>query len=132
MTVLILRTDPQRAAFVERLYEIPLPVSIKCEPHIEGDQAHERGWYWWDLGIIAEQVVVEGRKYSEEIWHERYKRKFLPIVDEGEIDGITYFIHKSTEKLSIRERREYRYKVESDAVQELGVMFPDYRQREAG
>ena len=129
---LILRTAEQREICIVHLRGAPLPLSIQVEPHIEGDQAHERGWYWWDLGIIADQIVVDGRKRHRETWHEYYRRKFLPIVDEFTIDGKTIFIYQSTEKLSIKGRREYRYQVESDAVQELGVMFPDYRMREAG
>jgi len=128
----ILRNPEQRARFIESLMDAVLPLSVTVEPHIEGDQAHERAWYWWTLKIIAEQVMVNGKKYSKEVWHEWYKQKFLPIADEMTKDGKTVFIHQSTEKLSIRKRREYRYQVEADAVQELGVMFPDYHMREAG
>jgi hypothetical protein len=129
---LIIRNPEQRARAIEALCNMPLPLSVSIEPHIEGDQAHERAWYWWTLTIIADQAIVHGRKYSKEVWHEFYKQKFLPIIDVVDIRDRTVFMYQSTEKLSIRKRREYRYQVESDAAQELGVMFSDYKMIEAG
>lgn len=121
----ILRTPADRARLIEQLMEMPLPVEVEVKPFQPGDKSHERRWYWWDLTIISDQVIVDGRKRRKEVWHEYYKTKFLPIVDQFTVNGQTRFVYKSTEDLSIRERRDYRYQVEADAIQELGVVFPE-------
>lgn len=131
MNTTILRTPADRARLIEQLMEMPLPLMVEIKPHEDGSQAHQRAWYWWTLSIIADQAEVNGRRYSKEVWHEWYKQKFLPIVGELTKDGMTVFIYQSTEKLSIKERRNYRYMIEADAIQELGVRFPEYDMREA-
>ena len=124
----ILRTDEQRAAFVGQIHRMPLPLEIECVPYEESRTLHQNRWYWWDLKIIAEQAVINNRQYSKEVWHEYYKGRFLPIVNEIIIRGRAVLIYKSTTDLSKKEMYDYRYQVESDAIQELGIRFPDYHQ----
>jgi len=34
--------------------------------------------YWATIHEIAEQVLVEGRKYTPSVWHRYFKERFLP------------------------------------------------------
>ena len=132
MPTCVLKNRPEVSRFIEKLMQMPLPIEVEVKSFQPGDKSHERRWYWWSLTIIADQVVVDGRKRRKEVWHEYYKAKFLPVVDEFTVNGLTHFVPKSTEDLSIKERRAYRYKIEADAIQELGVRFPEHDSRMAG
>jgi hypothetical protein len=60
-------------------------------------------------------VWIDGKQYSQDAWHEHYKRKFIGIEEiPGGIQGI------STTTLSVKEFSEYCDKIEYDAI-ELGA-----------
>jgi hypothetical protein len=81
--------------------------------------------YWGNgvLAQIAEQVVVNGRKYAPESWHEQFKRQFIGFdeLPNGQIIG------KSSAKLSTKEFCEFCDQVEAYAATELGVTFYDFQ-----
>jgi hypothetical protein len=128
---IILRTPIDRARWIERLMEMPLPVEVHACPFEPKRSLHQNRWLWWTLQVVADQVMVDGRKYDAEVWHEYYKRKFLGFR-EVVIHGQGYVVANSTTKLTDRQMREYRYMIEADAIQELGVRFPEYDSRMAG
>src|SRR3990167_10395589 len=69
--------------------------------------------YWGHVfPYIAEQVTVEGRKFSAECWHERFKREFIgrEELPSGEVVG------KSSQKLKVTEFADFMTKVEAWAV----------------
>jgi hypothetical protein len=79
---------------------------------------------YWGRGVlaqIAEQVVVNGRLYSAENWHEQFKRQFIGFEElpNGQIVG------KSSADLDTAEFSEFCAKVEAFAASELGVTFYD-------
>lgn len=79
---------------------------------------------YWGQGVlaqIAEQVVIGGRKFEAEIWHEQFKRQFIGVIElpNGEVVG------KSSTELSTKEFCEFCDKVEAHAATELGVTFYD-------
>lgn len=128
MNTTILRTPEQRARLIEKLTEMQLPIEVHACPFEPRRSLHQNRWLWWTLQVIADQVMVDGRKYDAEVWHEYYKRKFLGF-QEVVIRGQEYVVANSTTKLTDRKMREYRYMIEADAIQELGVRFPDYQMR---
>lgn len=63
--------------------------------------------------------MVDGRRYSDEVWHEQFKRVLIGLVDlpGGAKAG------ESTTKLNVSEFAEYVTKVTAYAATELGVIF---------
>jgi hypothetical protein len=41
---------------------------------------------WVRLTEISEQAWVSGLRYSPEVWHEHYKRQYLPEANDSELD----------------------------------------------
>lgn len=79
--------------------------------------------YWGDgiLAQIAAQVVVGGKLYSTEVWHEQMKRLFIGVIElpNGQVIG------KSSTELDTAEFCIFSDQVEAYAVCELGVIFVD-------
>ena len=79
--------------------------------------------YWGNgvLAQIAEQAVVNGRRYSSEVWHEQFKRMFIGVdeLPDGSVIG------KSSTKLTTVEFSEFCMNVEAYAASELNVTFYD-------
>ena len=71
------------------------------------------------LQEIAEQVWVDSKQFSMEIWKEYYKRMFLGVIElpNGQIMAIP------TRDLNTKECAEFMQKVEAHAISELGVIF---------
>lgn len=79
---------------------------------------------YWGQGVlaqIAEQVVISGRKFEAEVWHEMAKRKFIGVAElpNGEVVG------KSSASLTTAEFADFCNQVEAWAAHELGVTFHD-------
>ena len=79
--------------------------------------------YWGNgvLAQIANQAVVNGRKYDAEVWHEQFKRMFIGVIElpNGQVIG------KSSTELSTKEFCEFCDRVEAYAATDLGVTFYD-------
>lgn len=78
------------------------------------------------LKQIAEQAVVNGRRFDAEIWHEQFKRMFIGVEElpSGEL------VAKSSRKLTTTEFSAFCDQVEAYAATELGVTFFDLAPRE--
>ncbi len=84
------------------------------------------------LRDIAEQAWVEGRQYSAEVWHEFFKREFLPnSPGEGTKDGYQKWVDLptgvmvlvgSTTQLTVRGMSDYLEQVYAYGAS-LGVQF---------
>jgi len=79
---------------------------------------------YWGRGVlaqVAEQAVVNGRLFSAEVWHEKFKRQFIGFdeLPNGQIIG------KSSAALSTTEFSDFCAAVEAHAANELGVTFYD-------
>lgn len=59
----------------------PLEVVIREEVKVRGLDQNARMWVG-PLADIAEQAWVGGRQYSAEVWHEQFKRDYLPEDDD--------------------------------------------------
>jgi len=80
---ILLRTEQQRDLAANALRNAPLddanPVQFMLgeKPKVRGMDANARMWVG-PLRDIAEQGYVQGRTYSADVWHENFKREFLP------------------------------------------------------
>ncbi len=80
---ILLRTDQQRDLAFNAIRNAPLDDSkplqflLREKPKVRGMDANSRMWVG-TLADIAEQGYVEGRTYSADVWHEQFKREFLP------------------------------------------------------
>jgi hypothetical protein len=79
---------------------------------------------YWGRGVLAqitEQVVVGGKMFSSEVWHEQFKRQFIGVIElpNGQVQGM------SSTNLSTAEFCDFCTKVEAHAATELGVHFID-------
>lgn len=81
---------------------------------------------YWSNGVLAQiaaQVVVGGRLYSPETWHETFKRQFIGLIElpDGSVAGM------SSTGLSTVEFSDFCTQVEAYACTDLGVTFYELR-----
>lgn len=95
------------------------PLAVTVAEHKDKRHAQQNRLYWALLKQVSEQAMVDGRRYSDEVWHEQFKRVLLGLVDlpGGAKAG------ESTTKLNVSEFAEYVTKVAAYAATELGVIF---------
>lgn len=74
---------------------------------------------WFLYREISEKVFIDGKRFSQDVWHEFLKRKFIGCIEmpNGQLMGI------STAKLSVQEMSEYQEKIISWASMEHGVLW---------
>lgn len=97
--------------------ERPLEIVVSEYKAKRSDAQNKR--YWAILNEIAESAWVDGKQFSSDAWHERFKRVLIgseELPGGGEV-GI------STTTLDVAEFSTYMDKIESYAVSELGVEF---------
>lgn len=73
---------------------------------------------WALFTDIAEQVEVQGKRFSKEAWYAHYLDLFAPKQE-----GPSGLIPIGLSQMKKRQRAEFITKVESHAIQELGVEF---------
>lgn len=95
------------------------PLAVTVAEHKDTRHTQQNRLYWALLRQVANQAMVDGRRYSDEVWHEQFKRVLLGLVDlpGGAKAG------ESTTKLNVSEFAEYVNKVTAYAATELGVIF---------
>ena len=62
----------------------PLEFVLREQVKARGLDQNARMWVG-PLADIAEQAYVNGRTYSAEVWHEQFKREYLPEDDDPEL-----------------------------------------------
>lgn len=74
---------------------------------------------------IAEQVWLEGRRFSPRAWHKMMKREFLPPVEMRLPDGTVEMVEPSIARgeITVGEMAEYTKKVEAHVATTYGVQF---------
>lgn len=132
MRTFVLRTELQAARLVKLLQSTwkeqaeagaPLEVEVSAFKKRRSDAANRR--YWFVLEQISQQVVVAGHRHPKEFWHEYFKRKFIGYEELPDDQGM---LGLSTTTLDATEFGNYVFKVESWAVEEHGVVFPEKEQ----
>lgn len=54
------------------------PLAMRIYEHKERRTLEQQALMWIRLDEIASQAWVDGRQYSDVVWHEQMKREFLP------------------------------------------------------
>ena len=89
------------------------------------------------LRDIEEQAWVKGRQFKADVWHEHFKREFLPEGDEEDFDRLVKLGYRkwdytpqgdrvlvgSTTQLTMRGMGQYMEKLTAYGASELGVQF---------
>lgn len=110
----------------------PLEVTIREEMKPRKPSANALMWVG-PLADIAEQAYYNGRQFSAEIWHETYKRLYLPESYDSELcrEGYqkwafdptgTRILMGSTTQLTAKGFSQYLEQVMADGAS-MGVMF---------
>jgi hypothetical protein len=94
---------------------------LEIRPEKRSVQQNRRYWGRGVLAQVAEKAIVNGRRYSAEVWHEQFKRQFIGVMDlpNGEIVGM------SSKELTKPEFSAFCGEVEAYAATELAVVFED-------
>lgn len=64
-----------------------MELEIREEKKARGLDQNSAMWVG-PLADIAEQAWVEGRQYADVVWHELFKRKYLPELDDPELEDL--------------------------------------------
>jgi hypothetical protein len=112
------------------------PLELLIREEVRGRKPDQNALMWaGPLRDIAEQVRTEGRQYSAEVWHEYFKKAFLPEQPDPELtkdgyekwafdpDGDRVLIG-STTQLTVRGFSQYLEQVHAFGA-EFGVVFHD-------
>lgn len=94
----------------------PLAVTVDEYRAKRSNEANAR--YWALLSEIAEQVQVNGKWYSRDVWHEWAKEQFAP-----KIEGPAGLLAVSTSQMNTEQFARYMTQLEVHAAQEFGVEF---------
>lgn len=94
----------------------PLVVTVAEHKAKRSSEANAR--YWALLAEISEQVQINGKSYSKDVWHEHFKDLFAPKED-----GPGRLLPISTSQMNTEQFNTYMTQIESYAAQELGVEF---------
>lgn len=118
----------------------PLEVVIREEKKARGQDQNALMWAG-PLKDIAEQAWVNGQQYSADVWHEYFKREYLPELDDEDYERMVKDGYRKWDVLPNGERvlvgsttqlTKYGFSVYLQQIEahgaDLGVMF---RQREA-
>ena len=78
------------------------PLAVTVAEHKDKRHDQQNRLYWALLKQVSEQAMVDGKRYSDEVWHEQFKRVLLGLVDlpGGQKAG------ESTTKLNVSEFAE--------------------------
>lgn len=97
------------------------PLSVTVSEYRETRSSAANARYWALLGEIAEQVQVNGKWFSKDVWHEHFKSMFAPKED-----GPAGLLPVSTSQMNTEQFASYMTQIESYAAQELGVEFTQH------
>lgn len=91
------------------------------------DRLEEQVKFYWSAVIepIAEQVWLDGRRFSEKAWHEQLKGMFLPPREMRMPDGTVQMVPPSIARgeIAVGAMAEFIMKVEAHAATTYGVVF---------
>ena len=137
----LLRGESQREALIALAKNLPLdqekPLEAVIREEVKPRKPDQNSAYWaGPLRDIAEQAWHNGRQYSAELWHEIYKRLYLPEDDDPEIETLARSGYRkwdflpngervlvgSTTQLLVKGFAIYLTKVEADGAS-MGVIY---------
>lgn len=136
---ILLRSELQRDSAIAALSNAPLdadkPLEFLLREEVKARKPDQNSLMWaGPLKDIAEQGYVKGRTYSAEVWHEQFKREYLPEEFDPEQckegyrkwdytpNGDRVLIGSSTD-LTVRGFAIYLKQIEVFAQVDLGVQL---------
>ena len=136
---ILLRAEQQRESAIAALRNAPLdpdkPLEFVLREEVKARKPDQNALMWsGPLADIEEQGYVNGRTYKAEVWHEHFKREYLPEEFDPALCKEGYrkwdytpagerVLVGSTKELTIRGFALYLKQVEAYAQVELGVQF---------
>lgn len=132
--------EAQREAAIAALRNAPLdpeyPIECLLREEVKARKLSQQALMWaGPLADIAEQGYVDGRTFTAEVWHEHFKREFLPETYDPYLckredyrkwdytpKGQRVLVGSSTD-LTIRGFALYLKQIEAYAQVELGVQL---------
>jgi hypothetical protein len=92
----------------------PLVVTVEAYQAKRSGEQNRR--LWAILSDVAEQAVVDGKRFSKEAWFEYFKGQFAPKQE-----GPNGLVAVSTTQMTKQQFGDFMTRVEVAAVQTLGV-----------
>ena len=84
-TVIVLDEQRRKLAHV-KLDAAPIGVEVVIRTPVKARKLDQNALMWaGPLKDIEEQAWVNGRTYTAKVWHEQFKREYLPEVDHPDI-----------------------------------------------
>lgn len=119
----------QRPLF-ENLYKNIVPELLAAHGDLEitirpykAKRSYEQNRRLWSLyNQIAEQVWLDGRRFSADMWHEYFKQQFIGCDERVLPNGEIQKIGLSTTQLNTQQMADYQTRIEAWAA-EQGVIF---------
>lgn len=106
------------------------PLQVVVSEYKAKRRDEQNALMWAHLAEISEQAWTGGRRFAADIWHEHFKRTFLPEMCAKGVakwtflpDGATLILRMSTTDLNITEFAAYWTECQAHAATELGVQF---------
>lgn len=137
-TTILVRTEVQRANLLAKVTQLPLdsdhPIEVLLREYSKPRKLSQNALMWSSqLKDISEQAYIGGRTYDAEVWHEYFKKEYLPTNFDAELtkDGYTKFkdgpsgeqiLVGSTTELTVKGFSGYLEKVMAYGAT-LGVIF---------
>ncbi|MFM0439250.1 recombination protein NinB [Paraburkholderia strydomiana] len=125
MTTFILRSPEHAHKLVSFLKEnageqarIGQPLVVTVEAYQAKRSGEQNRRLWALLTDIAEQAVIDGKRFSKEAWFEHFKSEFAPKQE-----GPRGLVAMSTTQMTKQQFADFMTRVEVAAVQTLGVEF---------
>lgn len=86
---LLLRSEAVRESAITLLRNVPIdpdkPLQVLVREEVKARKPDQNSLMWvGPLADIAEQAWLQGRQYTAEVWHEHFKREFLPDEFDAE------------------------------------------------
>ena len=87
---ILLRTESQRDAHIARVMNAPLDGENPLEALLREEekprrQDHNAAMWAGPLRDIEQQAWLDGRTFKADVWHEHFKREFLPEEYDSEL-----------------------------------------------
>ena len=120
----ILRTDLQRFAAVECINALPTDKmhEVIVREHKSKRTLEQNAEAWVVVTAISEQVEVEGRRYSKDVWWYHLKREYFGPEFEQMPDGRVVEVEPRSRIKNTKEFYDWKEWLYSKAA-ELGVVL---------